>query len=254
VAVRMNDRDARSVSAGYQLFMLVLCVYALAALAAQTAIRLKPETRTILDYADYAVCLLFLADFIICMVRAPDRRRYLITWGWLDLLSSIPTFDVARWGRAARVIRVFRVFRGLRATKLLTTVVVRRRSENAFLAATLVVVLLIVFCSIAVLHFETDPNSNIRTAEDAIWWSFTTITTVGYGDRYPVTGEGRFVAIILMCGGVGLFGIFSGFLAAWFIGPEAKAEDSDLIALRNEVASLRKLLEKEGWEKEPKLK
>jgi voltage-gated potassium channel len=102
---------------------------------------------------------------------------------------------------------------------------------------------LVVFCSIAVLHFETEPESNIKTAEDAIWWAFATITTVGYGDRYPVTSEGRFVATILMCAGVGLFGTFSGFLAAWFIGtpgPQNKTDlGTELAALREEIRALR---------------
>ena len=131
------------------------------------------------------------------------------------------------------------MLRGLRATKLLATMVVNRRAENAFLAASLVAILLVVFCSIAVLNFESVPDANIVGPDDAIWWAFATITTVGYGDRYPITGEGRIVAAILMAAGVGLFGTFSGFLAAWFIGPEVEESDNDLVALRQEVAALR---------------
>ena len=72
--------------------------------------------------------------------------------------------------------------------------------------------------------------------------AFATITTVGYGDRFPTTTEGRFVAAILMCAGVGLFGTFSGFLAAWFLAPE-REEESEIAALRQEITSLRQLLE-----------
>ena len=226
--------------------MLILCLYALAALAIETAIHLEPGTRAILDYADYAVCGLFFLDFLVSLWRAPDRWRYFISWGWLDLLSSVPTVDVVRWGRAARVVRVFRVLRGLRATKIAAGLVLQRRAENTFLAASLVALLLIVFCSIAALHFEVDPESNIKTGEDAIWWAFATITIVGYGDRYPVTSEGRFVAAILMTAGVGLFGTFSGFLAAWFIGAGAAEEPNtgaEISALRIEIAALRKMLE-----------
>lgn len=243
----MNDAPDRLASPGYQVFMLVLCLFALGAGAVQTAIHLEPRTRGILSYADYAVCVVFLADFVISLWRAPNRRRYLATWGWLDLLSSIPTVDVARWGRAARILRIFRVLRGLRATRLLATLALRKRAQNTALAVCLVALLLIVFCSIAVLHFEAESESNIKTAEDAIWWAFSTITTVGYGDRYPVTSEGRFVAVILMGAGVGLFGTFSGFLAAWFIGPQETREEEpdvkgELAALRQEVAALRSIL------------
>jgi voltage-gated potassium channel len=233
--------------------MLVLCVYALAVLAAQSAIAFEPETQGVLDYADYAVCALFFTDFAVNLVRAPNRWRYFLTWGWLDLISSIPTIDVTRWGRAGRIVRVFRVVRGLRATKLLARVLIERRAENVFLAASLVALLLLVFSSVAVLQFEDEPESNIKTAEDAIWWAFATITTVGYGDRYPVTSEGRFIAAILMSAGVGLFGTFSGFLAAWFIGPQPDSSPPDVNAeigaLRAEIAALRASMEDSDFAK-----
>lgn len=76
---------------------------------------------------------------------------------------------------------------------------------------------MVLFSSIAILQVEDSPNSNIKSAEDAIWWSYVTITTVGYGDKYPVTTEGRLIAAVLMTAGVGLFGTFTGFLASWFV-------------------------------------
>ena len=76
-----------------------------------------------------------------------------------------------------------------------------------------------------------------------MWWSLTTITTVGYGDPYPVTTEGRMIAVVLMSGGVGLFGLFSGFLASWFVGAEDESQNKELIAVKEELARLRRLLE-----------
>ncbi len=242
----MNALRARLDSPAYQLFMLVLCLYALGVLAVQTAVRLDPAVKGVLEYADYAVCAIFFADFVGSLFLAKNRIRYLATWGWIDLVSSIPAIDVVRWGRAARVVRVFRVLRGLRATKIMAGLVLRRRAENAFLAVVLVGLMLVTFCSVAVLHFESGPESNIRTAEDAVWWAVTTITTVGYGDRYPVTSEGRFVAAILMCAGVALFGTFSGFLAAWFIGGSREGgnpQNGEILEVRKELAAVRELLE-----------
>jgi voltage-gated potassium channel len=228
----------------YHLMMLVLSLFAIATLAFEVATRMNPQIRSVLDYADYAVCMLFGVDFAISLWRAPNRVRYFVRWGWLDLLSSIPTVSVARWGRIARVARVFRVLRGVRATREITAVILKERARNTFLAASLLALLLVVTCSVAILHFETTRDANIRTAEDAVWWSFTTITTVGYGDRYPVTPEGRFVAIVLMCAGVGLFGTLSGFLAAWFLGD--RDENKELTALRAEIAALRELIEQDA--------
>lgn len=76
---------------------------------------------------------------------------------------------------------------------------------------------MLIFGSISILQVETVPESNIKTAGDAIWWAFVTITTVGYGDRFPVTSAGRIIAAFLMITGVALFGTFTGFVAAWFM-------------------------------------
>jgi voltage-gated potassium channel len=224
--------------------MLVLCVYALAALAIERMTTVQPEVKAVLNYADHAICVIFFADFCASLWHAQNRWRYLATWGWLDLLSSVPMINAARWGRLARVARIFRVLRGLRAAKILSTLVLRRRAENSFLAASLLAILLVIFCSTAILHFETAPESNIKTAEDAIWWAFATITTVGYGDRFPVTSEGRFVAALLMCAGVGLFSTFSGLLAAWFLAPGMPGDESDTAALHREVKALREVIER----------
>lgn len=239
----MTDVVRPHESASYQLFMLALSLFALGIIAAQVALKLDPEVEAILDYADYLVCAFFFIDFLVSLRYAPNRWRYLSTWGWLDLLSAIPVLDAARWGRLARIVRIFRVLRALRAANLLASAVMRHRSENTFLAVSLLAVLLVVFSSIAVLQFETTEQSNIKTGEDAFWWAIVTITTVGYGDFYPVTPEGRLVAALLMCSGVGLFGTFSGLLAARLIAPDASSAESEIAALRAEIASLRQAIE-----------
>lgn len=243
----MEQHDPVSVTAeypAYQLFMLVLCVVALLSVAAQNVFTLAPEISRVLDFADDAVCAIFLVDFALSIRRAKHRWKYLVTWGWLDLVSSIPTLDLARWGRLARVARISRVLRGVRATKLLTRVVLRRKRQNTVVAAALAALLLIFASSTAILRFETLPDSNIKTAEDAVWWAFATITTVGYGDRFPVSTEGRVVAGILMTAGVGLFGVFAAALAAWFLEPEEQASETELTAIRREVEAMKAALDR----------
>src|SRR5690242_240831 len=243
-AVPFRNLPALVSSASYQLFMLVLCVYAMAALGIGTVIRLDPGVRAVLEYADYLVCLQFFVDFMISLWCAENRVKYLLTWGWLDLLSSVPMLSAARWGRVGRIMRRFRVLRGFRATQILTTVVLKHRAGNSFLTASLAAILLIVFCSIAMLEFESSSDGNIKTPEDAIWWAVSTVTTVGYGDRFPVTSEGRFVAAILMCAGVGLFSTLSACLAAWFIMPQAHDKEVEISSLRREIGLLREAIER----------
>ena len=227
----------------YQLFMLGLCLYVLGALAAQTFARLSAETLRILDIADLFVSIVFLVDFFQCLVRAPDRRRYLLRWGWLDLLSSLPMLDLFRWGRAARVFRILRVLRGLRAARVLAAFTVERRAASAFWSAALIALLAVIFGSIAILHLERAPDANITQAEEALWWAFVTVTTVGYGDVYPVTSAGRVLAALLMAIGIGLFGTLTACLATAFMAPEEEQQEDELARLRDEVRALRGLLE-----------
>jgi voltage-gated potassium channel len=227
--------------APYLVFMLLLSIYAVAALAFVTFVNVPPATRTVLGYADSAICFLFFIDFLITLGRSSNRSRYLLTWGWLDLLSSIPAINALRWGRAGRILRIFRVLRGIKATKVLSEFILYRRAQSVLLAAILVSLLLVVFSASAVLQFETSPEANIRTAEDAVWWAIVTVTTVGYGDKYPLSSEGRLIAAFLMTAGVGMFGTFSGFVAAWFLeSPTRQSAELEAIhALRQQVEELR---------------
>jgi len=84
------------------------------------------------------------------------------------------------------------------------------------------------------------PESNIHSPQDALWWAYATITTVGYGDKYPVTPEGRLIAAVLMSAGVGLFGSFTGLIASWVLKPTRKdtEQNSELKGLREQVAAI----------------
>jgi len=227
----------------YQLFILAISVYALAALAFDVLVKPAPETRALIQYADFVVCLVFLYDFGRNLKRAPNRWRYFYTWGWLDLLSSIPMIDAFRIGRLARILRIVRVLRGVRATKMIAGFLAERRAEATILTTVLVTFVLIVFGSATVLLFEQGPDANIKGAEDALWWAVVTMTTVGYGDRFPVSVEGRAIAALLMTGGVGLFGVFSGAVASWFIQPRQRQEQVDINGLHQEIKALRALIE-----------
>jgi len=231
--------SAKPQSGPYLLFTLALSLFALGMLAVDSLFRLDPRTREIVAWLDNGICLLFFLDFLITFWRAENRMEYFFHWGWLDLLSSIPMVDELRWGRIARVFRIFRILRGLRSAKLLTELIVLRRQESALLSAALISILLVVFSAIAILQLEDSPASNIHSAGDALWWSVTTITTVGYGDLYPVTGEGRLLASVLMIAGVGLFGALSGLVASLLLRPADNRQEADIEALHAEIQALR---------------
>lgn len=224
------------------LFILILSLLALFALGIETVFKLDDDTRIILNYADYIVCTVFFADFLVMLFSSKNKMKYLYTWGWLDLLSSIPMVPEFRWGRIARIMRIFRVMRGIKIARLVTLVVLEKRKQSIILAVTLIVITLLSVSSIAILHFESFDNGPIKSAEDALWWSIVTITTVGYGDKYPITTEGRMVATILMVAGVGLFGTFAGMVASWFIGPTKSLIENDVSHIKEELAEIKNIL------------
>jgi voltage-gated potassium channel len=220
------SNDAPKRSAAYELLVLGLSLYVLVVLAIESLVSLDPATRAILSYADTAICFVFLFDFFTNLIKAKSKLAYL-RWGWIDLVSSIPTVDVLRAGRAVRVVRVIRVLRGFRSVKRLSSYLLEKRAQAAMSVAVLLSILFVIVSAVAILQFEARAeNANIKTAEDALWWAYVTITTVGYGDRFPVTIEGRFVAAALMTVGVGMFGTFTGFVASWFL---AAPKQTDLI-------------------------
>jgi voltage-gated potassium channel len=242
----MSDASPRPERPAYLLFVLVLSVLAVAALFVERAIVTSAETRRLFVWFDWAVCAVFFGDFLYTLARAEDRRRYLLTWGWLDLLSSIPSVEPLRLARSARIARILRLLRALRAARMLVRALSLRRPGNSAVTAALLGVMCLLLASVAILQVERDPASNILTAEDALWWALSTMTTVGYGDRFPVTLEGRVVGAALMLVGVGLFGVMTAFVASLFVHAEETEIERDVKALRREVGELRALLETRG--------
>ena len=234
--------DVGSRSVGYQAFVLALSLVAIAIMGTVAVFDVSPQVLSILECADFVVCVVFLVDFVISFIYSPNKVRYMATWGWLDLVSSLPALDIARWGRAARVFRILRVLRAMRATRIMAELAIRHRARNAALAGILLLILIMFASSLAVLHFEDVEGGNIRTAHDAMWWAATTISTVGYGDFYPITWEGRLIAVVLMITGVGSFGAIAGGVASWFMQPDNQ-QHPEIRQLVLEVARLRRLIE-----------
>lgn len=195
---------------------MILSIYVLVALFIDTVFRLDEETSHLLQLIDFGICLIFLVDFCIQLYRAESKLAYL-KWGWIDLLASIPMVDAFRVGRLFRLVRILRIFKAFKSLKEFIEAFYSDRVRGTVSSAGLIAVLMVIFSSISILQVETDPDSNITSAGDALWWSYVTITTVGYGDLYPVTLEGRLIAVALMTTGVGLFGTFTAYVASLFV-------------------------------------
>lgn len=207
----------------FNLLIIILSFYVLCFLFVDTFFRLPKEVSRVLYYIDNFICVIFLIDFFIRFFQAKDKLKFM-KWGWIDLLASIPTLEIMQAGRLLRLIRLLRIIRAFRSTRHVIAHIFQNKIQGTLTSVSLIAVLVLLFSSVAILEFETAPNSNIKTAGDAVWWAYVTITTVGYGDKYPVTTEGRILAAMLMTVGVGLFGTFTAYVSSWFVKDNARIE------------------------------
>lgn len=217
---------------GWDWLVLVIAGASLLLVLLETFLTLSPATLHMLTLVDRAACGVFIADLLVRWRRQGWRASYW-RWGWVDLLASLPLDTAFRVFQAVRIYRVIRILRALRRLQLATG---GSSLNEELLALPGIATLLVIFCVNLVLEVEqAAPGSHIRTHGDAVWWALSTVTTVGYGDVYPVTSEGRVIGGFLMCLGIALFGSMSALITSKLIRPQ---EQRDHAAYREELRTL----------------
>ncbi len=179
------------------IIIMLLSIFSIFLLSLLFFIPSDSEVYRLITYFDFILCLIFLLDFLSQLKNAKNKWRYFYTVGWLDLLSSIPMVSEFRF---IRIFRVFRIIRIIKSINILVTFVRDNKTASFYGFIVFVVFTTLVLSTSAVLYFEKDVG-NITTADEALWWSFITITTVGYGDYFPVTTIGKlFTSVLIVCG------------------------------------------------------
>jgi hypothetical protein len=236
--------DRTPAPSGFDVFVMVLSIFSLINIVL-AALLARQDIVNIVLVVDSAICLIFLADFLLRLRRAPSKRGYFIgDLGWLDLIGSLPAPGL----RIARIVRVVRTARALRfyGFRRLRRTANADRAGNSLLAAVFLTIVVLQYGSMAILRVEDDAEgANIHTASDALWWSYVTITTIGYGDHFPVTNWGRQIGVVVLTIGVGLFGVLTGFLANLFLAPRRTRNPTpadDGPDLRRELDELQRLI------------
>lgn len=176
--------------------------------------RLDPDLRTVLTTVSWAVWAVFVVDLAIRLWLAEHRRHYAVRH-WYDVaLVVLPVL------RPLRLLRLLALARILNRTA-------RSRSSRALTYVGGVAVMAVGLGAVAVLDAERGARgANIGTFGDALWWSMTTVATVGYGDRYPVTTTGRLIAVVLMLVGIAVLSVITASIASWLI-EGVRSEDQD---------------------------
>jgi voltage-gated potassium channel len=209
----------------YEIFIGILSVLSIANLILVFALQGDDALQQILSAMNGLFSIIFLGDFIYRMATAESAARYFFRgFGWADLLASLPLAQL----KILRIFRLLRVYRLLREVgpRAIWSTLIRDRANSALMTLLLMGVLVLQFGSLAMLWIEEDADgANITSASDALWYTVVTISTVGYGDQFPVTNLGRVLGAVIIIVGVGIFGTFTGYLANLFLGP-GKAADS----------------------------
>lgn len=258
-AVDVRTRRYRAVERALAAPMLVLSLLIVPVLLLPLAWPTTPAAgRMALDAADAGIWVAFAAEYLTMLVLAPVRREYVRTHLIELALVVLPMLRPLRILRTARALRLVSAGRAVAGGATAARLSRQHLVRSAALYAPAAAALLVLAAAAVVRGAEQGaPRANITSYGDALWWAVTTITGVGYGDRYPVTATGRVVAAALMLLGLALLGVITASLAAaftrWASEPTDESAElaeaaeaatladvlAELRALRAEVADLR---------------
>lgn len=235
-----NDEQPRELKrADYELFILLLSILSVCNLVL-VAFRVVGPAVDVALAIDTLLVPIFLIDFLYRLITASSRTNYLVRqWGWADLLATLPLLRVFR---LFRIVRVGRLLRTYGPQRLIVELAAARASATFFVTMFLVI-LVVEVAGILILYEEGGAEgANIANAGDAVWWGLVTITTVGYGDRYPTTVGGRIVGVTLLFGGIALYSVLTGFIANAFVTPKITRRKAPAGTPAAELDEIRRLL------------
>nr|WP_319452490.1 MULTISPECIES: ion channel [unclassified Mycobacterium] len=208
--------------------LAIVAVIFLGAYSVRVLAQPQGRVETGLQLVIWITWAVFLVDYIARLCFATDRGRWFVRH-LLDL--AVVALPLLRPLRLLRLVVLVAALQKAIGGAIRGRVVVYTASS---------VVLLVYVASLAILDAERyEPDSKITTFGDAVWWSITTITTVGYGDLSPVTGTGRVIAVALMIGGISLVGVVTATLASWIVQRVAEEDTAQQAATAAQIDALR---------------
>ena len=230
-----DDQGAMVTRATYQLFMALVTLLALAIAFAYYLIPLPATVDQVLYVVDSLVSVILLYDFFAHVFTQRGRTRYLLTYGWLDLLGALPGLPALRLARIPSLVVMLRELRDT-TPKDARMAARQRLAESTLLTVVLVVLLVVTMGSILIVIIEAPVESaNIKTGEDAVWWAIVTVATVGYGDKFPVTPLGRLIGTAMIVMGVSLFSVLTSYIATQFMARRKSTGLSETELLRRQM-------------------
>ncbi|MGN0571690.1 MAG: ion transporter [Candidatus Fimenecus sp.] len=229
----------------FDIGILILIIINVILVIAET-FDISPTTEKVFYYIETVSVIIFTIEYL-CRVWTADllypnlngfrsRLKYIFSFiALIDLFAILPFYipfiipvDL-RVLRMLRIIRLFRIFKLNRYTTALTTIAeVFRKKKNQLISSIFVVLLLMIVASVLMYNIESKAQPEVfDNAFSALWWSVATLTTVGYGDIYPITAMGKVLSAIIALLGIGLVAVPTGIISSGFMETIDHQEDDE---------------------------
>lgn len=216
----VEDSDTKA-GKTFDLFIQAVIVISLVSFTIETLPDLSPTTRTFLRCIEIVSVIIFTVEYLARVLVASNRPAFIFSFfGIIDLLAILPFY--LGMGLDLRSLRAFRLLRLVRIFKLARYSAAARRFHRAFLIAKeelalfLFATLIIIYlAAVGIYHFENPAQPEaFSSVFHSLWWAVSTLTTVGYGDIYPVTAGGKIFTFFILAAGLGIVSIPAGLVAS----------------------------------------
>ncbi|MBK5108441.1 MAG: potassium channel family protein [Anaerolineales bacterium] len=229
----------------YELFILAISILAIVNIFI-IILTNDPEMGEVLVIVNFALSLILIFDFGYQFFTAKSKVNYFLRqFGWLDLLGSFPMYWMPIF-RLLRIVRILRFFRQVGAFALMRDL--RHKPASSILAAvSFLVIIVIQIGSFLMIGAESrSADATITKPLDALWWALVTVTTVGYGDKYPVTNMGRVIGALVILLGVIMFSVLTSFFTSKFYERGQADSEQLLTSAEFDLKELYSLLEQQS--------
>ena len=202
----------------FNLGIQALIVLALVSFSIDTLPDLRPTTRQALEFVELLIVAVFSVEYVLRLVASRPLRSYAFSFfGIVDLAAILPFYLAAGLDlqslRAVRLLRALKLVRYSAAIGRLRRAFVIAREELVLFACATMLVLY--FAAVGIYYFENETQPEAFTSVfDGLWWAVATLTTVGYGDVFPITVGGKFFTFIVLITGLGVVAVPTGLIAS----------------------------------------
>ncbi|MFC0604730.1 ion transporter [Winogradskyella pulchriflava] len=205
----------------FAFFIQFLIILSVITFSIETLPDLKPQTRVVLNAIEAFCVVIFTFEYVSRIFVADNKPKFIFSFfGIIDLLAILPFY--LSFGIDLRSLRLLRMFRLFRLFKLVRYNKAMKHFAQAMIAAKeqiilfmIITLMLIYFAAVGIYYFENEAQpEHFTSVFDSLWWSIVTLTTVGYGDVYPITVGGRIFTFFILLIGLGIVAIPTGIISS----------------------------------------